>query len=164
VLLVVVLAVAALAALDVLSGRPGSGPTTGSAPGTTVPTPTLRATAVNAPPLAPATARASSPRPTVPAIDPESGLRTVRAAALPKAAQLVLDQITAGGPFRYAEDGSTFHNLEGLLPRHGDGYYREYTVETPGSQDRGPRRIVAGSRGERYWTDDHYASFRRIVP
>jgi ribonuclease T1 len=84
--------------------------------------------------------------------------------ALPKAAQLILDRIAAGGPFPYAEDGSTFHNLEGLLPRHGDGYYREYTVETSGSPDRGPRRIVAGSRGERYWTDDHYASFRRIVP
>lgn len=97
-------------------------------------------------------------------MDPESGLRTIARSALPKQAQLTLDLIAAGGPFPYAEDGSTFHNLEGLLPRHPDGFYREYTVDTPGLPDRGARRIVAGAGGERYWTDDHYASFRRIIP
>jgi ribonuclease T1 len=50
-----------------------------------------------------------------------------------------------------------------LLPAQGEGYYKEYTVETPGSPDRGARRIVAGSGGEFYYTDDHYRSFRRIA-
>ena len=57
---------------------------------------------------------------------------------------------------RTAQDGAVFQNREGLLPRRRPGYYREYTVETPGSDDRGARRIVAGADGERYWTDDHY--------
>ena len=99
----------------------------------------------------------------VPAIDPESGLPTIRRTALPKPAQVTLATIDAGGPFPYAEDGTTFHNLEALLPRHGDGYYREYTVKTSGARDRGPRRIVASADGELYYTDDHYRSFRRII-
>ena len=82
---------------------------------------------------------------------------------LPAEAQDTLALIDSGGPFPYEKDGSVFHNYEGLLPPHGDGYYREYTVETPGSPDRGARRIVEGAEGERYYTDDHYMSFRRIV-
>jgi ribonuclease T1 len=82
---------------------------------------------------------------------------------LPPEARSTLDLIQWGGPFPYAKDGSTFHNYEGLLPTRADGYYREYTVETPGSGDRGARRIVAGEGGEKYYTDDHYTSFRRIV-
>jgi ribonuclease T1 len=70
--------------------------------------------------------------------------------------------IEAGGPFPYRQDGATFQNREGLLPSEPAGYYREYTVETPGSEDRGARRIIAGKGGELYWTDDHYASFTRI--
>jgi ribonuclease T1 len=71
--------------------------------------------------------------------------------------------IRAGGPYPYPRnDDQVFGNREGLLPREGSGYYREFTVETPGSADRGPRRIVTGARGEKYWTDDHYASFSRI--
>ncbi|MCA9982332.1 MAG: ribonuclease, partial [Anaerolineales bacterium] len=62
----------------------------------------------------------------------------------------------------YNKDGSTFQNREGLLPSQPRGYYREYTVETPGSRDRGARRIVAGEGGEFYYTADHYASFARI--
>jgi ribonuclease T1 len=159
------MAVAALAALDVFNGSHPPAPDIAVGSGTTEPTPSIRPTQVNAPPLAPTSRTGPTRAPTpAPAIDPESGLRTILRTALPKAAQLTLATIDAGGPFPDAEDGSTFHNLEALLPRHGDGYYREYTVETPGSPDRGARRIVAGSRGERYWTDDHYASFRRIVP
>jgi ribonuclease T1 len=94
----------------------------------------------------------------------------VDAAALPKEARETLALIKAGGPFPYRKDGSVFGNREKRLPLKPRGYYREYTVETPGSRDRGARRIVAG-RGERgdarisgeyYYTDDHYGSFRRI--
>lgn len=76
----------------------------------------------------------------------------------------VLARIAAGDPSPYSEDGSTFQNREGLLPDEPLGYYREYTVETPGSPDRGARRLVIGSGGETYYTDDHYVSFERIDP
>lgn len=88
---------------------------------------------------------------------------TVAMSQLPAEARATLDRIAAGGPFRYAQDDSVFGNREGLLPARPSGYYREYTVVTPGSIDRGARRIVAGAAGERYYTDDHYASFRFIV-
>ncbi|MFW5417740.1 ribonuclease [Nocardiopsis sp. CNT-189] len=79
---------------------------------------------------------------------------------LPSQAHDTLDLIEAGGPFPYPQDGSTFHNREGLLPPQDTGYYKEYTVETPGSPDRGARRIVTGdSHQEDYYTADHYASF-----
>jgi ribonuclease T1 len=94
--------------------------------------------------------------------DPASGLRFVDAADLPDEAATTINLIDAGGPFPYDEDGSTFGNLEGLLPDRERGYYAEYTVETPGSDDRGARRIVAGDEGELYWTADHYASFARV--
>ena len=71
--------------------------------------------------------------------------------------------IAKGGPFPYSKDGSTFFNREGILPSMPEGYYREYTVETPGSDDRGARRIVGGEAGELYYTDDHYNSFSWIV-
>ena len=83
-------------------------------------------------------------------------------AALPREAHATLALIKAGGPFPYAKDGSTFGNRERLLPARGRGYYREYTVPTPGARDRGARRIVAGASDEYYYTDDHYNSFRRI--
>ncbi|MEQ6901189.1 ribonuclease domain-containing protein [Nocardioides sp. YIM 152588] len=96
-------------------------------------------------------------------IDPESGLPVVVVADLPAEAAETLRLIDDGGPFPYPDsDGSTFGNYEGILPEHEHGYYAEYTVETPGSPDRGARRIVAGDGGELYWTDDHYASFSRI--
>ena len=71
--------------------------------------------------------------------------------------------IDRGPPYPYEKDGSTFGNYEELLPDHERGYYQEFTVETPGSYDRGARRIVEGADAELYWTDDHYASFSRIV-
>lgn len=73
-----------------------------------------------------------------------------------------IELIKAGGPFPYAKDGSEFSNREGRLPQKGPGYYREYTVETSGSPDRGARRIVTGRNGEVYYTRDHYQSFVRL--
>jgi guanyl-specific ribonuclease Sa len=99
-----------------------------------------------------------------------SGQQTVAAGkneisfnALPKEARDTLALIKKGGPFPYKQDNTVFSNREGLLPRQPSGYYHEYTVITPGASNRGARRIVAGRPGEYYYTDDHYASFRRIA-
>jgi ribonuclease T1 len=88
--------------------------------------------------------------------------------SLPAEAQKVDVLIRQGGPFKYDKDGTVFGNREGLLPREKRGFYREYTVRTPGSRDRGARRIVCGGSQPKspeacYYTNDHYASFRRIV-
>ncbi|WP_339095493.1 ribonuclease domain-containing protein [Deinococcus sp. VB142] len=101
--------------------------------------------------------------------DPLSGLRYVNVSDLPREGQQMLTLIAKGGPFRYSKDGVTFGNREGILPQQARGYYREYTVKTPGESDRGARRIVCGgqpvtSTAECYYTADHYASFRRIRP
>jgi ribonuclease T1 len=77
--------------------------------------------------------------------------------------------VRSGGPFPYEKDGIVFGNRERLLPRQSRGYYREYTVPTPGARDRGARRLVCGGRQPRnpdacFYTDDHYASFRRVLP
>lgn len=93
----------------------------------------------------------------------QSGIETIDIDDLPPEAVITLELIESGGPFHYEKDGSVFHNYEGLLPEQYDGYYREYTVETPGASDRGARRIVSGADGEYYFTDDHYASFRLIA-
>lgn len=86
--------------------------------------------------------------------------------AVPPEAWQTLERIQAGGPFPYRKDGTTFFNREGLLPQQPRGYYREYTVPTPGASDRGARRIVAGGDPPQvfYYTHDHYRSFRRIEP
>ena len=95
--------------------------------------------------------------------DAASGLTVVRLTDLPPEAARTLELIDAGGPFPEPDhDGGTFGNREELLPDEPMGYYREYTVPTPGSDDRGARRIVAGDGDELYWTDDHYSSFSRI--
>ncbi len=86
----------------------------------------------------------------------------VRAAQLPPEARATIALIRRGGPFPYARDGITFGNREGALPKRPRGYYREYTVKTPGVRTRGARRIIWGSRGEFYYTDDHYNHFRRV--
>jgi len=86
----------------------------------------------------------------------------VRSSDLPVQARQVLRLIDAGGPFAYPQDGTVFGNVERLLPSHPRGWYHEYTVPTPGSPDRGARRIVAGQDGVRYYTADHYESFARI--
>lgn len=86
----------------------------------------------------------------------------IPAEALPLEARHTLQLIKTGGPFPYRQDGRTFGNREGLLPKRDRGYYREYTVTRPGTKDRGARRIVGGRGGEYYYTEDHYRTFRRI--
>lgn len=108
-------------------------------------------------------AATATPAPGPSGTDPDSGLPWVAESALPRQARDTLALIRAGGPFPYPRsDNQTFTNRERLLPAQTRGYYREFTVVTPGSADRGPRRIITGSGGEKYWTDDHYASFSRI--
>lgn len=73
--------------------------------------------------------------------------------------------IKQGGPFPYPnKDGTTFYNREGKLPAQSQGYYREYTVPTPGVSHRGARRIVTGGHPPTiyYLTVDHYDSFRQL--
>jgi ribonuclease T1 len=102
---------------------------------------------------------------TFPSTPPASadGLPVVRLADLPPEAARTVELIDAGGPFPEDEDGGTFQNREDLLPDQALGYYREYTVPTPGSDDRGARRIIGGEDGELYYTGDHYRSFSRIA-
>ena len=99
---------------------------------------------------------------------PTEGANTVALATLPPEARETRRLIGTGGPFPYEKDGTVFGNRERLLPAEARGFYREYTVKTPGSRDRGAKRIVCGGREPTrpvncYYTADHYASFRRIV-
>lgn len=94
--------------------------------------------------------------------DPDSSLPWIAQAQLPPEAQDTLQLIDDGGPYPYDEDDSTFGNREGILPDREQGYYREYTVDTPGLGHRGAKRIVTGAGSEFYWTQDHYSSFSRI--
>lgn len=93
---------------------------------------------------------------------PAPHLAWIDAADLPTEARNTVVLIRKGGPFPYRKDGTVFGNFEKRLPMHARGYYLEYTVPTPGSRDRGARRIVAGKAGELYYTDDHYQSFKRV--
>jgi ribonuclease T1 len=106
----------------------------------------------------PAASPSGSGRPT-----PVSGLPTVVVAGLPPEAIAMLGLIDRGGPFRFAQDDTIFSNIEGLLPARAKGYYREYTVVTPGAGNRGTRRLIAGREGDIYYTDDHYKSFRQVI-
>jgi len=98
------------------------------------------------------------------------GIADCAVADLPPEAHEVIEDVEAGGPYEYPRnDGVTFGNREGLLPDEDTGYYREFTVETPGVSHRGARRIVTGGPEERdpehwYYTDDHYESFCEFVP
>ena len=92
-----------------------------------------------------------------------SDLPSMAVADLPPEGIETLELIDAGGPFPYDKDGSTFQNREGILPSQPRGFYAEYTVPTPGEDDRGARRIVAGDDGSRFYTADHYGSFREVV-
>ncbi len=95
-------------------------------------------------------------------------LGVVALADLPRQARETHARILQGGPFPYEKDGVVFGNRERLLPRRDRGYYHEYTVATPGAKNRGARRIVCGGPIRQpaacFYSDDHYASFRRIVP
>jgi ribonuclease T1 len=92
-----------------------------------------------------------------------SNLPTITVAQLPPEGRTALRLIASNGPFPYRKDGVVFSNRERVLPKHEYGWYHEYTVVTPGSPDRGARRIVTGSAGERYYSADHYKSFREII-
>ena len=99
---------------------------------------------------------------------PQATTPAVTLSQLPAEAVQTEELIRKGGPFAYAKDGSVFGNRERLLPTNARGYYREYTVKTPGARDRGARRIVCGGSQPTkpdacYYTSDHYASFARIV-
>lgn len=106
----------------------------------------------------------SARAPTVPPVS----TATISLSELPAQGSQTYALITRGGPFPYAKDGTVFGNRERLLPIKSRGYYREYTVSTPGLSHRGTRRIVCGGQPRTpdacYYTADHYASFRRIVP
>jgi ribonuclease T1 len=95
------------------------------------------------------------------------GAATVHVTELPHPGRETYELIRQGGPFPYGKDGMVFGNRERQLPIEKRGYYREYTVTTPGSRDRGARRIVCGGPARTphacYYTADHYASFRKIV-
>jgi ribonuclease T1 len=99
---------------------------------------------------------------------PHAALSTVTKAQLPAEAAETLRLIKAGGPYPFGEDGVLFRNSAGMLPEHPRGYYRAYTVRTPGSTDRGQRRIVCGGPRKHvsdcYYTEDYYVSFKRIAP
>lgn len=93
-----------------------------------------------------------------------SGLATISVDELPPEARQVLDLVAADGPYPYPQDGQTFQNREGILPPAPYGAYHEYTVETPGSPDRGARRLVISQTGAVFYTDDHYGSFQEVIP
>lgn len=99
---------------------------------------------------------------------PSDGLATIKVAELPQQGQQTYERIHQGGPFPYDKDGTVFGNRERLLPAAKRGFYREYTVKTPGSRDRGAKRIVCGGQPKTpeacFYTADHYSSFRKIQP
>ncbi|MBB2892547.1 ribonuclease domain-containing protein [Flexivirga oryzae] len=143
-LLVLIALVCLLAGCATSSGGPaGSGGTAGAS----TPTESLQITVVPSGSQGPA----------------DDGMATVAVADLPPQARTTMALIKAGGPFPYHQDGVVFQNRERLLPHESSGYYHEYTVETPGSADRGARRIIAARDGTLYYTSDHYESFQRIV-
>jgi len=140
---------------------------TNSARATATPrsTPTPKASSANQPrpTRTPRPTALSSPTANAPPVVQVSDLPTVALADLPTEAQQTVSLIDQGGPFPYSRDGVAFENRERILPRQPKSYYHEYTVVTPGSSDRGARRVIMGQGGEMYYTDDHYATFREIV-
>ncbi len=91
-------------------------------------------------------------------------LADISVKALPPEARETLKLIEKGGPYPHDRDGIVFGNFEKRLPLKERGYYHEFTVRTPGVKHRGARRIVTGKGGESYYSDDHYKTFKRIVP
>ena len=111
----------------------------------------------------PGTVQARSP------LAQQAAVESIAVARLPPQGRSMLTLIYQGGPFTHDKDGVVFGNRERLLPANARGYYREYTVRTPGERTRGARRIVCGGLKPAtpdacFYTDDHYASFRKIVP
>ena len=115
----------------------------------------------------PVAAQRDQPRDAAPGATRESvqlSLADVGIKSLTPEARDTLKLIEKGGPYPYDRDGIVFGNFEKRLPLKERGYYTEYTVKTPGVTHRGARRIVAGKGGEKYYSDNHYKSFKRIVP
>lgn len=109
------------------------------------------------------TAKPSAPtRPSASWVPGNPAIADVCRSKLPSQARDTLALIDRGGPYPYRSDGIVFENRESRLPRQAGGYYHEFTVVTPGSDDRGTRRVVTGTAGEEYWTGDHYGSFQEI--
>ncbi|MFD7414198.1 ribonuclease [Kitasatospora purpeofusca] len=147
-----------------------------TAPGATAPgatAPGATATGPAAASTAPVAPKPSAPRSSAPATPPataagtgwvptDPALADVCRTRLPDQARDTLGLIAKGGPYPYRSDGIVFENRESRLPRKTSGYYHEFTVVTPGSGDRGARRVVTGDSGEQYWTADHYATFQEI--
>jgi ribonuclease T1 len=98
-----------------------------------------------------------------PAQGEQAGIAAIAIDELPAEARDTLHAIKHGGPFAFPRDGVVFNNFEQDLPKHQRGYYREYTVVTPGVNNRGVRRIISGEAGEYYYTADHYQTFKRIL-
>jgi guanyl-specific ribonuclease Sa len=108
-------------------------------------------------------AQSDHPSPRHPATATVAPSQSAPLSSLPKQVAQTLALIERDGPFPYPRnDGAVFHNNEHALPSEPDSYYREYTVTTPGSADRGARRLIAGKNGELYYTANHYASFVRV--
>jgi guanyl-specific ribonuclease Sa len=120
---------------------------------------------VSAPPASAPDARLPVPQPLPPVASSPSHADAGWPTFLPQEAVDTLQRIARGGPFEHRQDGATFQNRERRLPSQPRGYYREYTVETPGSRDRGARRIIVGGDPpvEYFYSDDHYRSFRRFT-
>ena len=106
------------------------------------------------------------PSATAYAVPSAAAIPSCALSSLPPEASDTLDLIHSGGPFPYDQDGTVFQNREGILPSESTGYYHEYTVKTPGSPDRGARRLIGGgaltSPEHLYYTGDHYASFCEV--
>jgi ribonuclease T1 len=148
------LAVAALAVFNLFIS-PGGTPPAAGPQGTTA---TATAFATSAPAAVPSSSNGKAT-----GVPNESGLPAIRESQLPAEGRRTLALIRKGGPYPYTRDGVTFGNFERILPRKASGYYTEYTVPTPGESDRGARRIVAGQAGDKYYTPDHYQSFKFIA-
>jgi len=137
----------------------GGGALTSPAPGsstqTTTPVPGAVPTSPDAVPGRTTAAASAGANP--------STLPSINASQLPKEARQTLDLIAKGGPYPYDRDGVNFGNFEGMLPKKPGGFYKEYTVPTPGESDRGARRIIVGKDAAKYFTPDHYESFKFII-
>ncbi|MFF2038938.1 ribonuclease domain-containing protein [Kitasatospora sp. NPDC058170] len=144
---------AASAASTASATSPGSAAPKPSAPRPSAPKPSAPGSSAPLP---------SPPAGTAAWVPTDPALADVCRTGLPGQALDTLGLIARGGPYPYRSDGIVFENRENRLPRKAAGYYHEYTVVTPGSNDRGTRRVVTGTAGEQYWTADHYASFQEI--
>jgi ribonuclease T1 len=151
--------------------QPTATPPTASAPSSAAPTAPSTPSASSASSASPSDSGSdSSPQPTnypdadtlAPAVA-TTKRATISVEKLPAEAVDTLQLIRDGGPFPFPRDGLMFQNREGNLPKQEVGFYHEYTVETPGAGDRGARRIVTGADGSRFWTTDHYDSFREVI-